>query len=235
MDYPELLTEEALKLLKAKAIKVARHASQKMGINMPTAITCTKPSGTVSQLVDSASGIHPRFSKFYIRRYRIAATDPLFKMMKDQGIKVSPENGQENLDEKDVSTWVVSFPIKAPENSIVKDEVTALQQLEWYKKIQTNWCEHNASMTVYVKDNEWFEVGNWVYKNWEIVNGLSFLPFDGGKYKQAPYEEISEDKYNKLVENLKKIDYSQLSMYETDDNTEGAKSYNCTGDRCEIT
>lgn len=235
MDNPELLTEEALKLLKAKAIKVARHASQKMGINMPTAITCTKPSGTVSQLVDSASGIHPRFSKFYIRRYRIAATDPLFKMMKDQGIKVSPENGQENLDEKDVSTWVVSFPIKAPENSIVKDEVTALQQLEWYKKIQTNWCEHNASMTVYVKDNEWFEVGNWVYKNWEIVNGLSFLPFDGGKYKQAPYEEISEDKYNKLVENLKKIDYSQLSMYETDDNTEGAKSYNCTGDRCEIT
>lgn len=235
MDNPKILGEEGLRLLKAKAIKVAKKASEILKINMPTAITCTKPSGTVSQLVDSASGIHPRFAKYYIRRYRISANDPLFKMIRDQGIKVSPENGQEDLPEDKISTYVVSFPIKAPKGSIIKDDMTAIEQLEWYKKIQTNWCEHNASMTVYVKDEEWFEVGNWVYQNMDIINGVSFLPFDGGKYKQAPYEEITEEKYNKLMENFKQIDYSQLSKYEQEDNTEGSKSLACTSDKCDIT
>ena len=234
LDNPKVLTVDALKALKSRAIKTAKKASQKMNINMPTAITCIKPSGTVSQLVDSSSGIHPRFAKYYIRRYRISATDPLLKMLKDQGIDMFPENGQELLDKSEVSTWVLSFPIKAPEKSIIKDELSAIDQLEWYKKVQVNWCEHNVSMTVYVKDNEWFEVGNWVYKNWDIVNGISFLPFDGGKYKQAPYEEITKDQYEKMLKKMPKIDYSQLSKYEMEDNTEGAKSYNCTGDRCEI-
>ncbi len=235
MDNPELLTPDVLKALKQKAIKVAKHASNKMGINMPTAITCVKPSGTVSQLVDSSSGIHPRYANYYIRRYRISSIDPLFKLLKDQSFPFSPENGQENLPEEQVNTWVVSFPIKSPKGSIIRSELTAINQLEWYKKIQTNWCEHNASMTVYVKDEEWFEVGNWVYKNWDIINGVSFLPYDGGKYKQAPYEEVTEEIYNQLVQKQQKIDYSLLSKFETDDNTEGAKSYNCTGDRCEIT
>lgn len=234
LDNPEILTPVALKALKNKAIKVAKHASQKMGVNMPAAITCVKPSGTVSQLVDSASGLHPRFAKYYIRRYRISGTDPLFKMLRDQGVKMTPENDQDHLPDDQVSTWVLSFPVKAPDNCITRDNMTAIEQLEHYKKIQTNWCEHNASMTVYVKDHEWFEVGNWVYKNWDIINGVSFLPYDGGKYKQAPYEEISKEKYEKLLENLPVIDYSQLTRYELEDNTEGAKSYNCTGDRCEI-
>lgn len=235
MDNPELLTEDVLKALKNKAIKVAKHASQKMNINMPTAITCVKPSGTVSQLVDSASGIHARYSNYYIRRYRISSTDPLFKLIKDQGLKVSPENGQDKLEEEDVNTWVVSFPVKASEKCITRDQMNAIQQLEWYKKVQSNWCEHNASMTVYVKDEEWFEVGNWVYKNWDLINGVSFLPYDGGKYQQAPYEEITKDQYEKLIKNFPDINYQDLYKYETEDNTEGAKSYNCTGDRCEIT
>lgn len=189
---------------------------------------------TVSQLVDSSSGIHPRYAKHYIRRYRIASTDPLFKMMKTQGFKFNKENGQEDLPESEVNTWVVGFPIKSPEGCVTRHDMTALDQLEWYKKIQTNWCEHNASMTCYVDDGEWFEVGNWVYKNWDIVNGISFLPKDNGKYKQAPYEEINEDKYLKLVENLPKVDYSKLSQFELEDSTEGGKTYSCVGDRCEL-
>lgn len=234
MDNPELITESNLKAMKQKALKVAKHASSKMGINMPAAITCTKPSGTVSQLCDSSSGVHPRYAKFYIRRYRISATDPLFKMMRDQGFHFSPENGQSDRPETDVDTWVVSFPIKAPENCITRHDMSALDQLEWYKKVQTNWCEHNTSMTCYVDDSEWFEVGNWVYKNWEIVNGISFLPKDSGKYQQAPYQEITEPEYEKLLAQLKPIDYTKLSSYELEDSTEGSKSYSCVGDRCEL-
>ncbi len=234
MDNPEILTADALKAMKAKAIKIAKHASGKMGINMSASVTCVKPSGTVSQLVDSSSGIHTRYSKYYIRRYRISSNDPLFKMIKDQGVKVSAENGEENKPEDQVMTWVVSFPMKSPDNCITREGMSAIDQLEWYKKVQTNWCEHNASMTVYVKDSEWFEVGNWLYKNWDIVNGVSFLPYDSGHYKQAPYEEITEADYDRLTKSFPKIDYSQLSKYELEDNTEGAKALACTGGICEL-
>lgn len=235
LDNPKILSADALKALKSRALKIAKHAAQKLEINPSVAITCTKPSGTVSQLVDCASGIHPRYAQYYIRRYRIAAIDPLHKMLKAQGIKMIPENGQEHLSDSEVSTWVLSFPIKAPDGCITRHEMNAIAQLEWYKKIQTNWCEHNASMTVYVKDEEWFEVGNWVYKNWDIINGVSFLPSDGGKYSNAPYEDITKEQYEKLIKNTPKIDYSQLSQYELEDNTQGNKSFACVGDRCEIT
>lgn len=235
MDNPELLSPEVLKLLRKKALKVSKHASDKLGINISAAITCVKPSGTVSQLVDSASGIHPRYAKYYIRRYRISSTDPLHRMLKDQGIKLTPENGQEDLDERDVATWVLSFPIEAPKGCVTRNDLTAIEQLEWYKKIQTNYCEHNASVTIYVDNHEWFEVGNWVYQNWDIINGVSFLPKDNGKYKQAPYEEITKEQYEKLVDKMPKIDYTQLSKYELEDNTEGAKMLACSGDKCEIT
>ena len=256
LDNPELMTEETFKALQKRAQKVAKHAAAIMGINVPAAVTCVKPSGTVSQLVDSASGLHPRHSKFYIRRYRISSTDPLFKMMGDQGVLFSPENGQSKEDwtraekgdllacpiykkgeewsEEKVNTWVVSFPIKAPENCLTRHDLTAIQQLEYYKKVQKNWCEHNASATIYVKDDEWFEVGNWVYKNWDFVTGVSFLPHDGGVYKQAPYEDISERQYLEMVKKMPKIDYSQLSKYEQGDNTEGAKSLACAAGVCEL-
>lgn len=230
-DNSEILTSDALKAMKAKATKVAKHAAQKIGINMPAAITCVKPSGTVSQVVNCSSGLHPRHSKYYIRRYRISSTDPLFKMMKDQGVDFTPENGQVA---HIADTWVVSFPVKAPETSIVRDEVSAIEQLEWYKKLTTSWCEHSASATIYVKDDEWFDVGNWVYKNWDIINGVSFLPFNGGHYLQAPYQDITEDEYNRMKELFPKIDYSQLSKYEMEDSTEGAKNLACSGDKCEL-
>lgn len=231
MDNPELLTPDVLKALKRKALKVADHASKKLGINMPAAVTCVKPSGTVSQLVDSASGIHTRYSPYYIRRYRISSSDPLFHMLRDQKVPCHPEVGQSA---STADTWVLEFPVKAPVNAITRNDMTALEQLEHYKKIQTHWCEHNASATIYVKDSEWFEVGNWVYQNWDFINGVSFLPHDGGIYKLAPYEEVSKEKYNELMGKFPKIDYSQLHVYEIEDHTEGAQSVACVSGICEI-
>lgn len=263
LDNAKLFSEEALSAYKAKTLKVAKKAADIMGIPMPAAITCVKPSGTVSQLVDSASGLHPRFAKYYIRRYRISSTDPLFKMIRDQGLPISPENGQrkkdynkalklfelegiksakavcfifdnKGWDESKVNTWVVSFPVAAPKNAITTEDITAIDQLEWYKKIQKHWCEHNASITVYVRPDEWLTVGDWVYKNWEIVNGVSFLPLSDHVYEQAPYEKITKEKYEELIKTFPKIDYTQLSKYETEDNTEGAKSLACASGQCEI-
>lgn len=271
-DAPHLFTKEALKAYKSKAIKVAKKASDIMGIPMPAAICCVKPSGTVSQLVDSSSGLHPRFAKYYIRRYRIASVDPLFRMVRDQGLPVSPENGQrkqdyvkalkayenalnggiaENLAMRDaksicpffdnngwtpdkVNTWIVSFPVAAPKNAITIEDVSAIDQLEHYKKIQKNWCEHNASITVYVKSEEWLTVGDWVFRNWDIVNGVSFLPVSEHIYEQAPFEKITKEEYDKMAKTFPKIDYSQLSKYEKEDNTEGAKSLACQGGACDL-
>ena len=231
MDNPSVLTSEALKALKSRVLRISRKASGILGTKMPAATTCVKPSGTVSQLVDSASGVHPRYSQYYIRRYRIAARDPLFRMLKDLGIKANPEVGQ---DKKNASTWVLEFPVKAPDNCITRKDVTALDQLKHYKNLQHNWCEHNASMTVYVRDEEWFEVGNWVYQNWDIINGVSFLPYDGGKYELAPYEEIDIHSYERLIKTLPLINYTHLSKYENSDNTQGKAEYACAGDKCEI-
>ena len=231
MDNPSVLTSEALAALKSRVLRISRKASTILGTKMPAATTCVKPSGTVSQLVDSASGVHPRYSQYYIRRYRISANDPLFKLMVDSGIKANPEVGQ---DRKTASTWVLEFPVKAPEDCITRKDVTALDQLKHYKNLQHNWCEHNASMTVYVRDDEWFEVGNWVYQNWDIINGVSFLPYDGGHYKLAPHEEIDARTYQRLIKKLPIINYTDLSQYENSDNTQGKAEYACVGDKCEI-
>ena len=231
MDNPSIMNSEALKALKSRVLRISRKASKVLDVNVSTATTCVKPSGTVSQLVDSASGVHPRYSEYYIRRYRIAARDPLFALMKDSKIPHHPEVGQTK---KDASTWVVEFPVKSPEGCITRKDVTALEQLRHYKNLQHNWCEHNASMTVYVRDDEWFEVGNWVYKNWDIINGVSFLPYDGGHYELAPYEEIDHRTYKRLIKGYPVINYSKLSDYELQDETGGSKEYACTGDKCDI-
>jgi len=231
MDNLAVLNSEALKALKSRVLRISRKASSLLGVNMPAATTCVKPSGTVSQLVDSASGVHPRWSDYYIRRYRIAARDPLFKMLKKQGFPCKPENGQKSTK---ATTWVLSFPVKAPEGCVKRKDVSALDQLKHYKNLQHNWCEHNASMTVYVRDEEWFEVGNWVYQNWDIINGVSFLPYDSGLYKQAPYEEIDRRTYESFIKKVPIIDYSQLSRFEMEDNTQGKAEYACVGDKCDI-
>ena len=260
MDNPKLLTKERLSDLKAIAIEECEKACRCLDINMSVAITTGKPSGTVSQLVDSASGAHTRFAAFYIRRVRISATDPLCRMLKKFGVPMSPENGQgpekviaeraklmgfgrdadeaklliPEWDESQVDTWVLRFPEKAPEGAMTRHDMTAIEQLEWYKKIRQSWCEHNQSITVYVRDDEWLKVGSWVYDNFEHISGVSFLPYDGGKYEQAPYEEINKHEYTKLKAEFPKIDYSELSAFEIEDNTTGAQSYACTAAGCEM-
>ena len=256
MDNIELLTEEAMRALKKKALKIAEKASKVLGINLSAAVTCVKPSGTVSQLVNCSSGLHARYSPFYIRRYRIASIDPLFEMLKAQGVPMSPENGEREKDwkkaqkgettactiyekgkrwtEDKVNTWVVSFPVASPDGAVTKEKLSAIDQLEHYKLIQENWCEHNASCTVYVNEDEWLEVGNWVYKNWKYITGVSFLPADGGSYEQAPYEEITQEQYQKMIAQFPEIDYSKLSDFEKQDNTSGSKELACSGDKCEI-
>ncbi len=217
--------------LKSLAVSECEKWCKKLDINMSAAITCVKPSGTVSQLTDCASGIHPRYANHYIRRYRISSVDPLFKMLKDQGVPYNPEVGEDPINP---STMVLDFPVASPLKGKTRHDYTALQQLEHWKVVKEFWCEHNPSVTVYVDDPEWLDVAAWCYKNFDDLCGVSFLPKDNGVYQLAPYEEIDLKTYDKLTNAFPKIDYSQLSKYENDDNTEGAKTFSCVGDKCEI-
>jgi ribonucleoside-triphosphate reductase (thioredoxin) len=231
MDNVDLLSENNLKLLKGYAQKIAKHAAKILGINYSVSISTGKPSGTVSQLVNCGSGMHLWWSKWYIRRYRISAHDPLFKMLRDNGVPYYPEVGQ---DFGNASTYVLEFPVEAPQGVKTRHDMNALQQLEWYKRMVTSWAEHNQSATIYVKDNEWIDVAKWVYDNFDSINGVSFLPDNGGSYKLAPYEEITKEEYEKRIAMFPKIDYSMLSQYEEEDNTSGAKSYACVGGSCDV-
>lgn len=220
-----------LGVLRQVAWLTAGRWAEALGINPPAAITCVKPSGTVSQLVDSASGLHSRYGRYYIRRVRVAANDPLAQYLRDAGVPWHPEVGQtvENM-----ITTVFEFPVAAPETSIVKGEETAIEQLEYWRMLKMFWTDHNPSCTIYVKEHEWDEVGRWVYENWEVIGGLSFLPDDGGVYELAPYEVIDKETYDKLVASMPKLDFSKLSEYEQEDNTTGSREFACTGDKCEL-
>ena len=214
-----------------EAIRINKVYAKRFGVSESTAITAVKPSGTLSQMVDCSSGMHPRHSAFYIRRVRIAATDSLFKMLRDQGVPYYPEVGQSA---ENATTYVLEFPVKAPGNSIFKDDITALEQLEYWKNVKVNYTEHNPSVTVSVGDNEWIAVANWLYENWEIIGGLSFLPREKHVYKLAPYEPIDEKTYNELAKRLAHIDYSKIITYEKQDETEVKKELACVSGVCEI-
>jgi len=220
-----------LKKLKKEVLKVNEIYAKRFGINPATCATCVKPSGTVSQTVDCASGMHTRHAPFYIRRVRISATDSLFKMLRDQGVPYQPEVGQSK---ENATTYVLEFPIKSPKGSIFKDDQTALEQLEFWKMVKVNFTEHNPSITISVGEDEWIAVANWVYLNWDIIGGLSFLPRSEHVYQLAPYEEIDEKKYNELVEKMRNIDFSKIITYEKMDETEVKKELACAGGTCEI-
>lgn len=222
---------EVLRKLKARAIEVNRHYAERFGIRPSSAITCVKPSGTVSLLVNSASGMHPRHARFYLRRIRISATDPLFEMLKEQKFPYHPEVGQM---EGQAATYVLEFPVKAPEGAVLRDDLRALDQMEHWKQVKRNFTEHNPSMTISVGDEEWIEVANWLYRNWEWIGGLSFLPRTENVYPLAPYEEISKERYEKLVSELPKVDFSRIIAYEKEDRTVGARSIACSSSTCEF-
>jgi len=230
-DCPAVRNPETLRKLKKEVLRVNEIYAKKFGINSSACATCVKPSGTVSQTVDCASGMHTRHAEYYIRRVRISATDSLFKMLKDQGVPYFPEVGQSK---ENATTYVLEFPIKAPKASVYKDGLSAIEQLEFWKMVKVNYTEHNPSITISVGDDEWIIVANWVYENWDIVGGLSFLPRNDHVYQLAPYEEIDEKRYKELSEKMRNIDFSKIITYEKQDETEMKKELACAGGTCEV-
>ena len=225
-DSPDL--EKWLTEMKDVAIKTNKEWADKLGINQSTAITCVKPSGTVSQLVDSASGIHPRFSEHYIRRVRSDKKDPLAQYMTAAGFPVED-------DVMSKSSLVFSFPIKSPDSSTTVKQVGAMEQLKLWKKYQDYWCEHKPSITVYYTDDEFLQVSQWIWENFDTVSGISLLPVSDHVYQQAPYEDITAEKYEELLAAMPvDVNWDDLEHFEKEDTTTGSQELACTGGACEI-
>ena len=229
----DIFNQNALKYmlinLKEHSIKINKKWADMLGVNQATAITCVKPSGTVSQLVDSASGIHPRYSPYYLRTVRADKKDPLCDMMLDKGFY-----GEDDV-MKPNDTKVIYFPMKSPESSIMRDGKSAIEQLEIWKMYQLHWCEHKPSITVYVKEEEWLEVGAWVYENFDVMSGVSFLPHSDHSYKQAPYQEVDKKTYEEwLAKTPRNINWMDLTNYEKEDTTTSSKELACTAGACEV-
>ena len=234
MDNPLLTLSnkklaETLEHLKQVAVDTNKLWAERLGIPQSAAITCVKPSGTVSQLVSCASGIHARHSPYYIRTVRGDNKDPLTQFMQDQGIPSEPEM------QKPDKTTVFSFPVKSPEGSVCTKDMTAIEQLDMWLAYQRHWCEHKPSVTINVKTDEWLEVGAYVYKHFDEMSGVSFLPFSEHIYQQAPYTDVEKETYDELLAKMpKRIDWSKLSEYELEDHTSGMSTMACSGDSCEI-
>jgi ribonucleoside-triphosphate reductase len=230
LDNPLLTLENEdldllLEDLRDVSIATNKEWAERLGIPQSTAITCVKPSGTVSQLVDSASGIHGRYAPYYIRRVRADMRDPLCKVLEDAGVPCEMDNFSP-------STKVFSFPKQAPEAAVFASEQSGMEQLELWAKYQEHWCEHKPSITVYYRDSEFLEIGNWVYNNFDSISGISFLPYDEHSYAQAPYEQITEEEYNEMVKDFPtEFDWN---LNEEDDFTEGSQTLACVGNACEL-
>ena len=222
---------DVLKRLRNESIRINKIYAKRFGIGESTCITAVKPSGTVSQTVDCASGMHPRHAPYYIRRVRISATDAVFKMLKDQGVPFHPEVGQ-TLDQ--ANTFVLEFPMKSPVDAICKDDISAIEQLEHWKVVKVNYTEHNPSVTISVGEDEWIKVAHWLYQNWDIVGGLSFLPRTNHVYQLAPYEAIDEKTYHELVRKMPDFDFSKIMTYEIVDETEVKQELACVSGVCDV-
>jgi ribonucleoside-triphosphate reductase len=235
MDHPvlngskgESSLRAALDHLREVAIEVNKEWAERLGIPASAAITCVKPSGTVSQLALCSSGIHPAFSEHYVRTVRQDNKDPMTAFLKDQGIPSEP------CVMKPETTTIFSFPIKGSKHAVCRDDVGALEQLRIWKIYQEHWCEHKPSITVYYKDSDFFAVCQWCWDNWDILSGISLLPYDNGTYRQAPYTAVSGTKYKELAKAMPKVDWSVFASYEVTDTTTGSQELACTGGVCEI-
>jgi len=221
--------EDLLQELREVAVDTNKEWAEKLNIPQSTAITCVKPSGTVSQLVDSASGIHARHSEYYIRTVRGDNKDPLTQFMIEQGVPYEPDVTKPN------DTTVFSFPVKSPKGCVTRNDLTAIQQLEMWMIYQRHWCEHKPSVTITVRDDEWMEVGAFVFKHFDEMSGVSFLPHSDHTYQQAPYQDCTEEEYNDMLDKfVYDINWSQLAEYEKEDTTAGNQTFACSGDVCEI-
>lgn len=224
-DNIAILDRAELHRLRDLAVATNKEWAAKLGINQAAAVTCVKPSGTVSQLVNSASGMHPRYARHYIRRVRLAKMDPLGQYMIDQGMPHETDSYNPNQ-------WVFPFPIEAPKSATTRDDVSALDQLEMWSWLNRNWCEHKPSVTIYVRENEWMEVGAYVYENFKTLSGVSFLPYDSGTYRQPPYEEVTEEAYREAVSRMPELDFTAFK--EVEDNTSGSQELACVAGVCEL-
>ena len=233
MDNKNLVSgnnlHKRLEAIKKEAVKTNKDWANKLNIKQSAAITCVKPSGTVSQLVDSASGIHTRHSDYYIRTVRADKKDPIAQLMVDQGVY-----HEDDITKPD-HTLVFYFPMKSPKGSLTRTDLTAIEHLEIWKMYQDNWCEHKPSATISVRENEWFEVGSWVWNNFDKISGVSFLPYADHSYQQAPYQEITEKEYDEWMDKtVHEIDWNLITNYEKEDMTENTKELACTAGACEI-
>ncbi|MBI4896511.1 MAG: ribonucleoside-triphosphate reductase [Candidatus Aenigmarchaeota archaeon] len=229
-DCAAVRNADVLRKMRERAIDVNKTYAQRFGIRQAAAITCVKPSGTVSQLVDAASGMHPRHAPYYIRRVRISGTDPLFQMLKEQKFPYHPEVGQA---EGTATTYVLEFPVKAPVSVVYKNDLTAMQQLLFWKLVKENYTEHNPSVTISIGEYEWIETANWIYQNWDMIGGLAFLPREENSYQLAPFEEITKEQYEELVRRMPAVDFSWIVAYEKGDQTIGSKELACVSGVCE--
>ena len=230
MDHEVLKTvgpeaKQWLTDMRAHAISVNAHWAKILGINPAAAITCVKPEGTISQLTNTASGLHSRYSQYYIRRIREDVTNPLSHFLAEQGVPWEVVKDQPNQ-------VVFEFPIKGPSTAVFREDRSAIEQMEHWKMMQDYWCEHKPSITVFYRDEEFLQLGQWVWDHFEEVSGVAFLPYDGGRYEQAPYEEIDEETYNRLAASFPQLDLS--AFHETDDNTTGSQQLACSSGYCEI-
>ncbi len=230
-DNPIVRNDKNLETLRDAGVEVNKEYAKRFKRNPSSAVTCVKPHGNSGQLLRVGSGMHPWYAPYFIRRVRISVNDPLLKLAQDQGVPIKPEVGYST---SNATTMVLEFPVKAPEGAVCNKDVSALEMLEEWKRLKVHFTEHNPSVTIYVGDDEWMKVANFVYENWDIVGGLSFLPRTDHVYQLAPYEEITKEEYERRFKELGDIDFSKLVIYEKSDNTIGAKELACAGGTCEI-
>jgi len=222
---------EVLEQLREVVVETNKEWAARLDIPQSAATTCVKPSGTVSQRVNSSSGLHTRHSPFYLRTVRADNKDPLTQFLKDKGVY-----NEVDVMDRTGNTSVFYFPIKSPDGAVTRKDMSAIDMLNLWKNLQDNWCEHKPSATINVKDDEWPEVGAWVWKNFDTLSGVAFLPYDGGSYPQAPYQEITEEQYHAWVNDhpMPDIDWDELALYETEDMTTGSQELACAGGVCDI-
>lgn len=232
MDCPAFRDEKVMRALRQVAVETNKKYAQILGINPSAAVTCVKPSGNSSQLLDCSSGVHARWSKYYIRNVRVGAHTPIFKVLRDAGVPMDPENNQTP---ESARTWVVHFPVKAPEGAIVRKDLTALDQCRYWLKVKENWTEHNPSVTITYSPDELLDLTKWVWEHQDKIGGMTFLPNFEAQYDQMPYVEISQEEYERLSREFPEIDFSKIYRYEEEDLTTAAQEIACLGGVCELT
>ena len=231
MDCPAFQDAQVMRTLRDHAIAVNKEYAALLGINQSAAVTCVKPSGNSAALLDCSSGLHARHSPYYIRRVRVGASGALYKVLRDAGVSLSPENGQSA---DNATTWVASFPIAAPAGTATKAQRNAITQLEYWKTVKLNWCEHSPSATIGYDTDELPVMIDWLYDNQRIISGLSFLQNTNPAYDQLPYEEISQEQYMAMAAAMPCIDWSLISVYESEDYTTAASEIACSAGACDL-